>query len=313
MEQINVLVYGAGAVGIFFGGRLHQAGFNITFVDTPDRTEALADSRLFIDSNYDQNYDFEPVIVSDPSTLPPQDLILICVKAFKTYEIALTLIPVVKPSTITLSLQNGLENEKVLCDMIGKNLVLGAVPHFSGNLDEPNRVTQHAPAQIVFGELDHQPSKRVEWLSKIFAHADIDHKISNNITEYIWKKFIWNNAFNTISALTGSTIRQIYEADAVMPTIQLMMGEVQQVARAEGVEVSQRNLEELCSINPNYEHVKTSMLRDIENHRMPELEPLVGVLLQKAKKHGISTPVNETIYNLLQLKLSNAQITLEDS
>ena len=152
--------------------------------------------------------------------------------------------------------------------------------------------------------LDHQRSKREEWLSKIFAHADIHHKISDNITKTIWRKFIWNNAFNTISALTGATLRQIFDTEAVMPTIQLMMGEVQQVARAEGVEISDRHIEELRMANPNYEHIKTSMLRDIECGRKPELEPLVGVLLQKAKKHGISTPVNETIYNLLQLAIN---------
>ena len=123
----------------------------------------------------------------DLSGLPAQDIILVCVKAFQTYDIALTLVPVVKPSTITFSLQNGLDNEKILSDVLGNNLVMGTVIHFNGELNDESTVVQKAPANIIYGELDHQPSEREESLSSIFAHADIDHRISHSITEEIWK------------------------------------------------------------------------------------------------------------------------------
>jgi len=313
MEQLNVLVYGTGSVGIFFGGKLFKAGFNVTFVDVSEKVEELEEMTLRIQSQLDQNYEFTPPIVSDVSDLPGQDLILVCVKAFQTYEIAFKLLPVVKPSTITLSLQNGLENEKILSDLLGKNLVMGAVVHFSGQMIDACTVVQHAPAQVVFGEQDHQASAREEWLSNVFAHADINHSISRNITQKIWEKLIWNNAFNTISSITQSTIRQIYDSEAILSTIRQMMQEVQQVAQAEGVEISDQALDELLSFNLDFAEVRTSMLKDIEAGSMPEIEPLVGILLQKAKKYSISVPVNQTIYNLLQLSLNNAEISMKES
>ncbi|NQU65660.1 MAG: hypothetical protein HQ517_15440, partial [SAR324 cluster bacterium] len=73
---------------------------------------------------------------------------------------------------------------------------------------------------------------------------------------------------------------------------------------AEGIEISGQTIDELINLNPKNGDTKTSMLKDIEANRMPELEQLVGVILQKAKKLGISTPVNQTIYELIKLSLS---------
>ncbi len=308
MEQYNVLIYGSGAVGIYFGGKLFQAGFNVVFVDTKDKVEDLRDTTFSIRSNIAKDYDFTPTLVDDVSNLPAQDIILVCVKAFQTYDIALNLLPVIKPTTIILSLQNGLENERILSDLLGKNLVLGSVIYFNGIVENETTVTQLAPGQVIFGELDHQGSEREEWLSEIFSHADINHKISRKINYEMWRKFIWNNAYNSISALTNSTLRQIHLSEGILPTIRRMMSEVQQVAEAEGVQIPNSTIDELLNVNLEYADVKPSMLKDIEAGRMPEIEALIGVVLRKAAKHGISVPANQTLYNLIQLALINQSI-----
>ncbi len=305
MEQCNILIYGTGAVGIYFGGKLFQAGFNVVFVDTASRVEILNETGLKIRSKIDKDFDFEPKIVHELDGLPPQDIILVCVKAFQTYDIGLDLLPVIKPSTITMSLQNGLENESILANLLGKNLVMGSVLYFNGKIENESTMVQMAPGSIIFGEMDHQRSEREERLSTIFSHADINHNISSTIVEEIWKKFIWNNAYNAISAITKTTLRQINDFEEILPTVQQMMTEVQQVAQAEGIEFSVQNLEDLVNIDPDFGDVKTSMLKDIEAARRPELEQMVGVVLQKAKKYGISTPVNQTVYNLIRLSLCN--------
>ena len=122
MKDLNVLIYGTGAVGIYFGGRLSKAGFNTVFVDLTEKVNKIKDEGLHIQSVIDNDYDFIPTIVDDVSGLPPQDIILVCVKAFQTYDVAVNLVPVVKPSTVTLSLQNGLDNESILSDILGKKL-----------------------------------------------------------------------------------------------------------------------------------------------------------------------------------------------
>jgi 2-dehydropantoate 2-reductase len=311
MKQYNVLIYGAGAVGIYFGGKLNQAGFNVAFVDTPEKVKALDNVTFSIRSKITKEYAFSPQLSDDVSDLPAQDIILVCVKAFQTYDIALNLLPVVKPTTIILSLQNGLENERILSDLLGKNLVMGSVIYFNGILENNCTVDQMAPGQIIFGELDHQSSEREEWLSNVFSHSDINHKISRKINYEIWKKFIWNNAFNSISALTSSTLKQIHLAKSISPTLRQMMREVQQVAAAEGIQIPNQTIDELINSTNEFTDIKPSMLKDVEAGRMPEIEALVGVVLKKATKHGISTPVNQTVYNLIQLSLINKTIKSE--
>jgi len=304
MEKIKVLIYGAGAIGVYFGGKLVAAGHDVTFVDRPERVEAIRQG-LQIRSNFDQNFTFTPQAVDDPSSSGPQDLILVAVRAFHTYEIAMKLLPVLKPDSIIASLQNGLENERILSDLVGPNLVIGCVPRFSGSLEGPCTLVQHAPAQLIYGEMDHQPSARMEWLSHVFAHAGLNHKISHNITLEIWKNFIWNNSFNIISAVTRTSMAQILACNVMAPTLEQMMREVKQVAQAEGVDIPIEVIEELKSEAASLGNVKGRMLRDLESGQMPELEPLSGILLKKAEQQGITLPVNQTLFNLMRLVMTN--------
>ena len=308
MNQYNILVYGAGAVGMFFGGKLQKAGFNVVFIDTPRKTDYLRENGIQIKSEIENDSVYMPQIADSIEGLPGQDLILVCVKAYQTYDIALNLIPVLKPTTAILSLQNGLENEKILSDLLGKSQVMGAVPYFNGKVLEKNVVQQNTPARIIFGEMDHQHSEREDWVSHIFSHADINHEISRNISVEIWKYFIWNNAFNTISALTHTTLRQIHETENTLTTVRQMMQEAQQVAIAEGVEITGQHLDEIMQYFSDNSDISSIITKDIEAGKLPELEPLVGVLIQKAKKHGISVQVNQTVYNLLHLSLSNTDV-----
>ncbi len=300
MENARILIYGVGTVGIHFGGKLAKAGFEVTFVDKPERAEGLNQSGLLVQA-LSGSFELNPVVRSDLEGIGPQDFILICVKAIHTYEIALNLLPVIKPSTALLSFQNGLENENILAELLGPNLVLGTVLHFHGRLEEGYRSVQDSPAHVVFGERDHQPSGREEWLSEIFSKADIDHVISHNINQKIWEHFLWNSAFSSIGALTGSTVQQILEHQPMLPTLELMMHEAMQVANAEGVEVSQAAIEEMNKTQVKYSHIKSPMLQDMEAGRQPELEPMLGVLLKKAQRKGIFLPVNTAVYNLLSL------------
>lgn len=310
MNQYNILVYGAGAVGMYFGGKLQNAGFKVTFIDTPRKTDFLRENGIEIKSDIKKDFSYTPEIADSVEELPGQDLILVCVKAYQTYDIALNLIPVLKPTTAILSLQNGLENEKILSDLLGKSQVMGAVPYFNGEVIAPNVVQQHTPARIIFGEMDHQHSEREDWVSEIFSHADINHEISRNISVELWKYYIWNNAFNTISALTHTTVKQIHETDNTLKTVRQMMQEAQQVAIAEGIEITGQHLDEIMQYFSDSSDISATITKDIKAEKMPEIEPLAGVLIQKAKKHGISVQVNETVYNLLHLALSNTNVNL---
>lgn len=303
MDNARILIYGTGTVGIHFGAKLAKVGYQVSFVDRPERVEELNQTGLEL-VGLDTSYSWEPEVRDQVEGLEPQDLVLICVKAIHTYDIALNLLPIIKPSTAVLSFQNGLENEAILADLLGKNLILGTVLQFHGHLEAGYRSVQEAPAQVIYGELDHQPSSREEWLSNIFSKADIDHVISHNINQKSWEHFLWNSAYNSIGALTNSTVQDIIENEPLRPTLEQIILEGVRIAQADGVELNPAAIDEISKAQARYNHIKPAMLQDIEAGRRPELEPMMGVLIKKAKRGGISTPVTDTIYNLLQLVCS---------
>ncbi|MDX2470934.1 MAG: 2-dehydropantoate 2-reductase [SAR324 cluster bacterium] len=308
MEKIKVLIYGAGAIGVYFGGQLVKAGYEVTFIDTPERVELVQEKGLAIRDEKGDFYDFEPTIVDNPAGLDPQDLILVAVKAFHTYDISLNLLPILKPTSVIVSLQNGLENEKVMADLLGSNLVIGASPRFSGALLEGVTLIQQAPAFLYFGEMDNQPSERLDWLSKIFSHAGINHQISHNISLEIWKGALWNSTYNLVSALTRSNMMDISACQAMQVTLNQMLSEICAIAQAEGVTIPEEIVNEVRNQSVSMGKTKSNMLKDLELGQMPELEPLIGSLLKKAEDHGIPTPVNTTVYNLMILNLANYEI-----
>lgn len=301
MKNLNVLVCGAGAVGMFFGGKFSSTGAQVTILERPEKVEALEGQELEVITKYGNKYSYVPRFVDDLLDTEPQDLVLVCVKGFATYDVALKLLPVLKPSTIVLSLQNGLENEQVLADLLGENMVIGVVHHYSGDLLNETTVEQHAPANIVFGELNHTPSNREEWLSQILSHADISHRISRKIKVEIWKKFLWNSVFNPITTLTNSALTEVYQSHGLKPTIQSMFQEGLKIAQSEGIEISSNSLEELQKPLDGFEQIKTSMLKDFRAGKTLELDSLLGEVVKKAHKHNVPAPISESIYELTKL------------
>ena len=111
---MRVLVFGAGAVGGYFGARLAEGGHEVTFVARGENLDALRRDGLTVRLG-DRALRLSPVsAVRDPVDAPRPELVLVCVKSYDTAAAAAALRPVVTADTILLSLQNGIENEDIL-------------------------------------------------------------------------------------------------------------------------------------------------------------------------------------------------------
>lgn len=301
MKHLNILVYGAGAIGIYFGSKIFKTGANVTIVEKPERIELIQSNKMRVISQIEGDSDFEPDIVDSILGLPTQDIILVCVKSYDTYDIAINLLPILQPNSVILSLQNGLENEKILSDILGDGLVIGAVPHFQGFLTNPHTVRQTAESQIVFGELHNNPTSREIWLSEVFSHADINHVISHQIQRDIWIRHIWNTSYNSISTITRSRLKNIHDDPDVMVIIESIMKEQQQVAKAEGISIEDRDIEDMLDSYPASAENQPNLFQDIESGRKLEIEPLMKSLMEKASYHGVDVPTTRYTNDLIRL------------
>ena len=135
---MHVLVYGTGAVGGYFGARLATGGHEVTLVARGANLAALRADGLRVHlAPTNETLHVRPIrAVERPADAPPADLVLVCVKSYDTIAAADALRPVVRPDTVALSLQNGVENETIIAERLGwqAGLGMGAVVGLAGAL-----------------------------------------------------------------------------------------------------------------------------------------------------------------------------------
>src|SRR5882757_7091220 len=156
---MRVLVVGAGAIGGYFGGRLLQAGNDVTFLVRPKRASELASAGLVIKSpNGDVTLKNPPTVQADQLT-EKFDVILLSCKAFDLDDAIKSFASAVGPQTSVIPMLNGMLHLDILDQKFGRERVLGGLCAIAATLNEKREVVQLAPLQSLnFGERDGTPS-----------------------------------------------------------------------------------------------------------------------------------------------------------
>src|SRR3954451_7182914 len=142
---MHILVVGAGAIGGYFGGRLLQAGNDITFLVRPKRAGELASAGLVIKSPHDDVTLTNPPTVQADAIKETFDVVLLSCKAFDLDDAIASFAPAVGPSTAIIPLLNGMRHLDVLEGTFGAARVLGGQCGIAVTLDEHRHVVQLAP------------------------------------------------------------------------------------------------------------------------------------------------------------------------
>jgi 2-dehydropantoate 2-reductase len=297
---MKILVIGAGAVGGYFGGILAKGGEDVTFVARGKHLDSLKTAGLRIRS-YKGDLSLMVNAIDNPEEIGKVDLILVCVKSYDTEEATLQCMKNIGEGTIVLSLQNGVDNEESIGKIVGINKVLGGVALIGSELNNSWEIWHHTAGKIIIGELDGRISDRVRKVAYIFKKADIPCSISNDIQKELWKKLVWNAAFNSVSAVTRSNLQEIMECEETRELVRLIMTEVLNIARGIGHDLDEGIIEEYLVLPERSREVRTSTLQDLLKHKHLEIDAINGVVVKIGKKLGIPTPYNNSLYALLKL------------
>jgi 2-dehydropantoate 2-reductase len=297
---MRTLVVGVGAVGGYFGGRLALAGEAVAFVARAATLAALRDDGLRIVDRAGTTHLERVHVVSNPADVGPCDLVLVCVKSYDTEAVAAALHPVVRPDTIVLSLQNGIENETILAAALRIPPLLGGLTHIGAEQVAPGVIRHNSGGRIVFGELDGRVSERCERVAAHFRRAGVDHHLSRHIAILMWDKLAWNAAFNAVTTVTRRTVGAVLARPDGRATVRAAMLEVVAVANAAGVALDAGRVDpEIERSARELGHLRTSMLQDRERGGRLEHEALNGAVLRAAERSAVAVPVNRVLYGLL--------------
>lgn len=296
---MRVLVYGAGAVGGYFGARLARGGHEVTLVARGANLAALQRDGLTVHAG-DETWRLPLRAIETPADAPPADLVLVCVKAHGTHDAATALRPAVGPETIVLSLQNGVENEALLADVLGVPPLMVGLTRIGVELTAPGVVHYTGRGEIVFGEPDGSDSPRAQRLAEAFRAAALDHKLHHRILVAAWEKLAWNAGFNAVTTLAdvpvGPALAQPGSRGLVLET----MRETDAVATALGIPVRRGRLEAvLAESETEMPDFPTSMLQDRRRGARLEWDALNGAVVRAADRVGVPVPLNRGFCALL--------------
>lgn len=300
---MKFVIFGTGGVGGYFGGRLAQAGEDVTFIARGEHLNAIREHGLRVES-INGDFAVHPALATDdPTSVGDVDAVLVAVKAWSLPDAIQQMKPMVGDRTAVIWLGNGIDGTEQVLAAFGRERVVGGLTRISSFLGGAG-VIRHVGAQpsIAFGELDQTRSPRVEALRSAFEKCKgLRVDIPENILTAIWEKFIFIAAVSGVGAVTRQPMgvyRSIPESRAMLLAA---LEETASLGRARGVpldaDVAGRILS--ATIDAGSPGVIASMQKDILEGRSSELEAQNGYVTRLGRALGIPTPTHDFIYACL--------------
>jgi 2-dehydropantoate 2-reductase len=298
---LRVAVFGAGAIGSFYGARLSDGGASVSLIARGRRLEAIRERGLTITTPIVTRTYTLPA-TDDPAAVGPVDIVLFTVKSYDTTDAAERLRPLLHATTGVISLQNGIDNEDRIAEVIGREHVLGGAAYILAAVREPGVVEAGGPLAMVIGELDGgPPSDRIRAVLDIADRAGLAVRPAEDIRVALWEKYTLLVAFSAMTGTVRLPIGAIRESAAATEMLRMLMAEVWAVGRAEGVPLADALVDRQMGLLLAQDAAgTTSLYHDlVGGHRM-ELEALQGTAIRLARRHGIATPALDAAYAILQ-------------
>lgn len=298
---MNIVIYGAGGVGGYFGARLAQAGNNVTFIARGKHLEAIQKNGLQLKS-INGDYLVKPAkATANILKVNTIDLIIVAVKTWQLAQVAEKIKPVLGKNTMVISLLNGVENHEVLSAILGNENVLGGLCKVVSKVEDYGVINHFAyNPTIVFGELNKQKTARALQLEKIFKAAEIETVLTTDILIEIWTKFLFISTISAIGALTRATLGEMIALPEIKKLMFKTAEEIVAVAKAKGINLPNNSIEEQFKLIESLPYATTASLqRDMMEGKPSELEAQNGTIVKLGKKLEVLTPVNSFIYNCL--------------
>ena len=299
---MRILIVGAGAIGGYFGGRMLQAGRDVTFLVRPRRAAELAAAGLVIKSpNGDVTLKDPPVVQAD--TIKDKfDAVLLSCKAYDLDDAVKSFAPAIGERTAIIPLLNGMRHLDVLDKNFGASHVLGGLCLTAVTLNEKREVVQLGPVQSLgFGERDGQMSDRVHAFADVVRSCNFGGAASETVLQDMWEKWVFLASNAASTSLMRAPIGMILAAPGGKDFLLRILDECRAVATAEGYPPRAPALERATGmLTAEGSPLTASMVRDIKAGQPIESDHVIGDLIARADTAKVSVPRLRTAYTHLK-------------
>ena len=306
-KDTKVAVLGAGAMGCLFGGLMAEKGLDVVLIDVwKDHVDAINKNGLKMDGHGGDRF-IKIRATTDPSTLKPVDAIIIMCKATALKTALTNAKNIIGDKTMLMSFQNGIGHEAIMQEIAGKNKVLGGTTTQASNIIGPGHIKNHGSLPSWIGEYEGGMSDRVSDLAETFTAHNLETVAVADIKKRKWMKLFALTAIGPLSSVFDLHHTDLYITNKNQKVSrnlgkQIIL-ETRAVAKADGVDVTEDEcLEMFNKIVDSKQTNKSSMCFDILNKRKTEIEFINGAVAKIGKSHGIKTPMNDLMYNMIMVK-----------
>lgn len=299
---MRIAVFGAGAVGGYFGGRLAQAGEDVVLIARGEHLQAIQQHGLRVDS-LEGDFVVEPVQATDePDQVGIVDVVLVTVKAEQVPSAAAAVRPLIGFDTFVVPLENGVEAPAQLADVLGEERVLGGLCRIISAVVAPGHI-RHAGISptVTVGELDNRRSGRAERLRAAFDRTEgVAARIPPDIHAAMWEKFLFIASFSGVGAVTRAPIGILRSLPQTHAMLRQAMEEIVAVAKARGIALREEAVADTMAFIDDLPHDATaSMQRDIMAGRPSELASQNGAVVRLGQEAGLHVPLHGFLYHSL--------------
>ena len=295
---MKIAVMGAGAIGGYFGGRLAQAGYDVSFIARGAHLAAIKANGLKVLSPLG-DFTIQPAnVTDDPADVGAVDVVLFMVKNYDTLQAAKPIRPMVAPDTAIIPFQNGVDAGALLSEVLGAGHVLGGVAFIPASIPEPGVIKHNAElAKLVFGEFDRQVSPRAVAFLDALEKAGVAGEISADINVVLWSKLMFLTSMSAINCITRQAAGLVQFDEETMALYMDAMREVAAVATAHGIKLGEEAIAANMALAQSFPpQNKTSMFQDLEAGRRLEINYLSGAVVRLGREKGIDTPIHRTAW-----------------
>ncbi len=319
----RVLIMGAGGIGGIVAGTLAEVGADVTAVSTNAEIRAAVERHGFRLREGGEDRAVAGRIVASPPPGERFDVIVLAIQPPQVEDAARSALPSLTESGAMIVLQNGLCEARV-ARIAGAERVIGGIVSWGASMPEPGLYDRTAQGGFTVGRMAGEPDELCRRLGTMLE-AIGPVTLTANLLGARWSKLALNCAISSLGTIGGDRLGPLARLRRVRRLALEIMTEVVAVARKEQVrlekvagtvdlewialtDAERKKLGSpgltakhalLLAIGLRYRRMRSSMLAAIERGRVPAIDFLNGEVVDRARLHGIATPVNARVVALV--------------
>lgn len=294
-SPLRVTVFGAGAVGCYYGGMLARAGHNVTLIARPSHVQAIAADGLRMET---RRFDEQVALAAtdDPAAVAHADVVLLAVKSADTAMSGELMKPHLSPDAWVLCLQNGVDNAERLRAVLPHHEVAAAVVYVATEMAGPGHLRHNGRGELVIEPTTHSAS-----LASAFISAGVPTEISGNVRGALWAKLVVNCAYNALSAVGRIAYGELVKQPGIAPIMRDVVAECLAVAQADGVTIPGDPHASVRQIAETMAGQFSSTAQDLMRGKPSEIDYLNGHVVRRGEALGVPTPANRVLWAMVKL------------